>query len=101
MCDWTQKGGKMRPVESSQQVLLPPLGRCDVAVLAKGLSSPQGLSLLCPALRNALLGTLQHAGLSPVTALLSAHLSWIRHGSSSSHHRSTEGSLVLGFVALC
>lgn len=75
MCKWTHKGGEMLPVERSQQVLLPPLGRGDVAVIAKGLSSPQGLPLLCPAPRSALLGTLQHAGLSPVTALLSAHVS--------------------------
>lgn len=96
MCKWTQKGGEMLPVGRSQHVLLPPLGRGDVAVTAKRLSSPQGPPLLCPAPRNALLETLQHSGLSPVTALLSVHLSYL--GSDQAAPQATIGAEM---VALC
>lgn len=81
---WTQKGGEMLAVESRQQVLLPPLER--------GCRGEGGMVTQRPGTATALLsilGPLRPAGLSPLTSLLSAHLSWGRpgHGQTWQLHR--------------
>lgn len=72
---WTQKGGEMLAVESRQQVLLPPLER---GCRGEGGMVTQRLGTATALLST--LGPLRPAGLSPLTSLLSAHLSWGRPG---------------------